>query len=495
TQTGGIHLGGGFDTVYLGSDGETVYGGTGGALIVSGAGDDTINGGSSGATTISYAGAGAGVTVSLALQGAAQNTGGAGTDTLSNVQNLTGSAYADILTGDANNNVITGGGGADTLTGGLGADTFVITTAGGNVTITDFSDAQGDKVDLTSLTRYFSLAPLLATATQVGADTIIDLGGGNSLTLRNTVKTSLTASDFVFPTPATILVGNTTVTTDPSLDLTLTSAPLVQFTDPAGGTLINEGSLTLNNSSSSTLAAVTTSSQPEPAAVFENDGVFSVNSISGLGVSSATTHNYGTFSVSGGASGGVAARGDFVNYGTVTVQGAGYTLYGVQDQNTLFQNKAGATFQVSSSSGQAIGVSLLKGGQFTNDGALTVSATAAAWGLQLVTGSVTSTIVNTGTITVTGSASNGIEVDANSAATVSLENDGTITAQDAIFYSGPSAAHIVNTGTLNGAVVLGSGSNNVVNTGTINGSVTLGNGSNDVLDSHLGHVTGPVSLG
>ena len=54
----------------------------------------------------------------------AQNTVGAGTDTLSEFENLIGSAFNDTLTGDAGNNVLTGGAGNDTLVGGLGDDTL-----------------------------------------------------------------------------------------------------------------------------------------------------------------------------------------------------------------------------------------------------------------------------------------------------------------------------------------------------------------------------------
>ena len=52
--------------------------------------------------------------------------------TLSGIENLTGSAYADSLTGDSGNNVLTGLGGNDTLTGGAGNDTFVFGEGDGN---------------------------------------------------------------------------------------------------------------------------------------------------------------------------------------------------------------------------------------------------------------------------------------------------------------------------------------------------------------------------
>jgi serralysin len=61
-------------------------------------------------------------------------------DTLTNIQNMRGSAFADRLIGDAQTNLIEGGTGADTLTGGGGADRFSYRAANeGNDTITDFS--------------------------------------------------------------------------------------------------------------------------------------------------------------------------------------------------------------------------------------------------------------------------------------------------------------------------------------------------------------------
>ena len=61
----------------------------------------------------------------------AQNTVGAGTDTLSNFENLAGSMFNDTLTGDGNANVIEGGAGNDTLNGGAGIDTAEPRRSGG----------------------------------------------------------------------------------------------------------------------------------------------------------------------------------------------------------------------------------------------------------------------------------------------------------------------------------------------------------------------------
>jgi Ca2+-binding RTX toxin-like protein len=104
-------------------------------VIVSGAGDNTISAGA-GNDTASYATAGSAVTVRLTVAGA-QATGGSGSDTLVNVENLIGSAFADTLTGNTGANVLTGGAGADSLTGGTGADTFVFNSLIGSDTISD----------------------------------------------------------------------------------------------------------------------------------------------------------------------------------------------------------------------------------------------------------------------------------------------------------------------------------------------------------------------
>ncbi|MFL6857654.1 MAG: M10 family metallopeptidase C-terminal domain-containing protein, partial [Allosphingosinicella sp.] len=102
---------------------DTLTGTAGDNVIEGGLGNDTLIGGL-GNDTASYAGAAAGVAASLALQGAAQNTVNAGTDTLSGFENLLGSAFNDSLTGDANANTLSGGAGDDTLnpgTNGAGA--------------------------------------------------------------------------------------------------------------------------------------------------------------------------------------------------------------------------------------------------------------------------------------------------------------------------------------------------------------------------------------
>lgn len=126
-------------------------------LLYAAAGDNVING-AAGTDTLSYAygvSGTNGVTVSLAVS-TAQATGGSGSDTLTGIENLIGSAYADRLSGNGGNNVLTGGNGQDTLSGGGGNDLFdfnALTESGVTATtwdvITDF--ATGDRIDLATL--------------------------------------------------------------------------------------------------------------------------------------------------------------------------------------------------------------------------------------------------------------------------------------------------------------------------------------------------------
>jgi Ca2+-binding RTX toxin-like protein len=121
------------DTLVGDTGNNNLSGGVGNDTLTGGLGDDELTGGSD-TDTVSYAGTSIGVTVNLSIT-TQQNTVGAGLDTLSGFENLTGSDNDDILTGDANNNVIDGGFGQDTIVGGLGVDT--LSGDAGDDTITD----------------------------------------------------------------------------------------------------------------------------------------------------------------------------------------------------------------------------------------------------------------------------------------------------------------------------------------------------------------------
>ncbi len=110
-------------------------------------GSDTLNGGA-GIDTVDYSGATGNITMDLS-SGAAQNTGGAGTDTVTNIENITGGSGNDTLSGTTGDNVIIGGNGNDTLSGGSGNDT--LTGGTGNDILTGGTGTDslsgGDDVD------------------------------------------------------------------------------------------------------------------------------------------------------------------------------------------------------------------------------------------------------------------------------------------------------------------------------------------------------------
>jgi Ca2+-binding RTX toxin-like protein len=99
---------------------DELYGNDGADRIEGGAGNDFLDGGDHTFTGdwATYATAVSAVTVNLSQQGSAQNTGGGGTDTLVNFENLQGSNFNDTLVGDLNDNFLEGGAGNDTLNGG-----------------------------------------------------------------------------------------------------------------------------------------------------------------------------------------------------------------------------------------------------------------------------------------------------------------------------------------------------------------------------------------
>ncbi|MFC7379477.1 beta strand repeat-containing protein [Brevundimonas sp. GCM10030266] len=126
-----------------------ILGGPGGSLLSGGGGNDILEGRSSGGRdTVTYASAAAGVVSSL-TDGITSTDGDGGRDTLVNISNLIGSAFADSLTGNtlsnrlqggAGNDILSGLGGADTLIGGAGNDSL---RGGDGVDAVDYSGAAG----------------------------------------------------------------------------------------------------------------------------------------------------------------------------------------------------------------------------------------------------------------------------------------------------------------------------------------------------------------
>jgi beta-glucanase (GH16 family)/Ca2+-binding RTX toxin-like protein len=140
-----------FDDLHGNIGHDTVSGGGDGDWVVGGQGDDQLFGDD-------------GADVVLGNLGNDLLYGGTGNDV------VRGGQADDVLFGEAGDDYLSGDRGSDTITGGAGADTFHSFEGAGLDRILDFNGAEGDRLQLLAGTSW--------TVTQVGADTIIDLGGG-----------------------------------------------------------------------------------------------------------------------------------------------------------------------------------------------------------------------------------------------------------------------------------------------------------------------------
>ena len=172
------------DTIFGFGGNDTIFGLGGNDLILGGAGGDSINGGT-GTDTASYSDSGAAVTVSL--ESGHGSGGTAEGDTLTSIENLTGSAHDDFLIGNAGNNVLVGledndilkgGGGSDTLYGDSGSDT--LKGGGGADTINGGSGIDTAKYDGSASGVFVSLISDFADGGDATGDelnSIENLGG------------------------------------------------------------------------------------------------------------------------------------------------------------------------------------------------------------------------------------------------------------------------------------------------------------------------------
>lgn len=114
----------------IGSNFNDTLTGDGGVNTLSGGlGNDILDGGT-GLDTVTYDSASGAVFVNISatsVSGVVANSasGADGNDTLSNFENITGSAFNDTLIGNGSSNVLDGGAGNDILIGGAGADTII----------------------------------------------------------------------------------------------------------------------------------------------------------------------------------------------------------------------------------------------------------------------------------------------------------------------------------------------------------------------------------
>jgi len=112
------------------------------------------------------------------------------------IQNLIGGDGNDTLTAGAADSLLDGGRGQNTLVGGAGKDFFVVhRRTAGTDTIVNFNAARGETIDLVGFTgkQFHDLV-----LTQQGADVKVDLGGAQSIVLRNQNVAAIGAGQFMF---------------------------------------------------------------------------------------------------------------------------------------------------------------------------------------------------------------------------------------------------------------------------------------------------------
>lgn len=111
----------------------------------------------------------------------------------------TGASSGSFVLGTIGNDRLTGTSGNDLLKGNGGHDTFVFAPNFGRDTITDFGSGwRSHDVVQFSKNVFADYADVMSHASQSGRDVVIDAGGDNSLTLKNTKVASLDKHDFQF---------------------------------------------------------------------------------------------------------------------------------------------------------------------------------------------------------------------------------------------------------------------------------------------------------
>jgi Ca2+-binding RTX toxin-like protein len=174
TETGLVSGMAGADTLIGGAGFDNLQGNQGNDSVSGGAGDDIVVGGKD--DDIQAGGDGNDVV-----------WGNLGNDTLdggNGADQVRGGQGDDSISGGAGNDFISGDRGNDTETGGAGADNFHGSQDAGIDRVLDFNLAEGDRVQLDPGTMF--------AVSQVGADTVIDMGAGNQMILVGVQMSTLT---------------------------------------------------------------------------------------------------------------------------------------------------------------------------------------------------------------------------------------------------------------------------------------------------------------
>lgn len=183
-----VVTGTGNDEIWSGDGDDLIVAAAGNDVLGGGVGDDTIRGGDG--NDLFYGGKDAGDTgLNDVLDGGGGNDvifGGAGNDQIdggSGADDLFSGGGADTVNGGSGNDTLWGGGGDDIFTGGSGADLFVFASGHGDDTVTDF-DLTDDTLQLSNTnTDFVTVDDVIAAASNISGNLVIDLGGGDTVTL------------------------------------------------------------------------------------------------------------------------------------------------------------------------------------------------------------------------------------------------------------------------------------------------------------------------
>jgi Ca2+-binding RTX toxin-like protein len=106
-----------------------------------------------------------------------------------------GNHLDNLIAGGAGQQTFFGGGGHDVLEGGADTDIFVVSGGDhGNVVVNDFQCGV-DRIRLDG-SAFTDFASVQNSMTQAGSDVVVDLGDGQTLTLRGHQTTDFSAADF-----------------------------------------------------------------------------------------------------------------------------------------------------------------------------------------------------------------------------------------------------------------------------------------------------------
>ena len=247
-----INGGDGVDTIF-GQDGDDILsGGAGNDFFFGDTGSDSHDGGT-GTDTVSYLASSVGVTLNM-------QTGGTGGDAVGDsyvsIERIFGTGQDDSITGSNGNDTLLGNGGADYLAGGLGNDSL---NGGAGVDSFGYDTASddGDVINgfttnetiyiLGGDTNFDTFAELMAAASNAGANTVINFGGGNTLTIVGHNMAALSASNFDFsgtppageaPSVSKLLVSEdlgiiSDIADEPIIDQDLVAAFMEQYSEKA----------------------------------------------------------------------------------------------------------------------------------------------------------------------------------------------------------------------------------------------------------------------